>query len=238
MSNLKYRLMLIVALCLVSLAALFPRNKTVQIRGKDGLLHPTVVRVVPLKKGLDLAGGTYFALGIDEAQQRVPISNKKEAIERAVKTVRTRIDGIGLSETVVQTVGDDRIVVEIPGVEDPTRARQMVENQAFLEFLIADKTQAFETALPRLDAVIKQRGLAEANGVTTGDTAASKSLTGLENLLKSDTTKKTAGAKDSANADSTKVQPGTGTLAMMVRGGGIPGEYLVDSKKWDFIRTV
>src|SRR3954468_3733067 len=185
MSNLKYRLMLIVALCLVSLAALFPRNKTVQIRGKDGLLPPTVSRVVPLKKGLDLAGGTYFALGIDEAQQRVPITNRKEAIERAVKTVRTRIDGMGVSETVVQTVGDDRIVVQIPGIEDPARARQMVEEQAFLEFLIVDKSGAFEKALPRLDQVIKQRGLTVA--AVGGDTASSKSV-GLDALLKTDTT--------------------------------------------------
>src|SRR6476661_1885739 len=120
MSNLKYRLMLIGAMCLVSLAALFPRNRTVQVRDpRTGHLRPQTQRVVPLKKGLDLSGGSYFALGIDDANQRIPITNRKEAIERAVKTVRTRIDGMGVSETVVQTVGDDQIVVQIPGIEDP-----------------------------------------------------------------------------------------------------------------------
>src|SRR5688500_669030 len=108
MSNLKYRLLTIGAMCLISVWALFPRNKTIQTRdSQTGLLRPQQVRVVPLKKGLDLQGGTYFVLGIDDANQRIPITNRKEAIERAVKTVRTRIDGIGVSETVVQTVGED-----------------------------------------------------------------------------------------------------------------------------------
>src|SRR5437870_9134248 len=144
MSNLKYRLLLIAGLCVVSLAALFPRNQTVQVRGKDGNLHPVVQRHIPLQKGLDLQGGTYFALEIDDSKQHVAVASKKDAIARAVKTVRTRIDGIGVSEAAVQTVGDDRIVVQIPGVEDPARARQMVEEQAFLEFLITDKSGALD----------------------------------------------------------------------------------------------
>src|SRR3954462_1694847 len=197
MSNLKYRLLLIAALCLVSVGALFPRNVTRPVRGKDGHLHSVTSRVVPLQKGLDLQGGTYFALEIDDSKQRVAVADRKDAIARAVKTVRTRIDGIGVSEAVVQTVGDNRIVVQIPGIEDPARARQMVEEQAFLEFLITDKSGALEKTLPRLDQVIKQRGLASAVGVR-GDTAASKSLTGLEGLLKSDTCSKSDSAKSKA----------------------------------------
>lgn len=237
MSNLKYRLLLIAAMCLVSVAALFPRNKTIQVRGKDGQLHPQVVRVTPLKKGLDLQGGTYFALGIDESQQRVPITNKKEAIERAVKTVRTRIDGIGVSETVVQTVGDDRIVVQIPGIEDPTRARQMVEEQAFLEFLITDETNALVRALPRLDQIIKDRGLGSGTA-SGGDTAPGKSLTGLEGLLKSDTAKQadSAGAKrDTSGLDSLALQQG-GALSSLVRAGQMPGEYYVEGKNFFTVR--
>jgi protein-export membrane protein SecD len=232
MSNLKYRLLLIGAMCLVALVALFPRTKTIRAYDpKTGVFRPQEVRYIPLKKGLDLSGGTYFALGIDDANQRIPITNRKEAIDRAVKTVRTRIDGIGVAETVVQTVGDDRIVVLIPGIEDPTRARQMVEEQAFLEFLIVDQNQALERTLGRLDAVIKQRGLATAVG---GDTAATKAVTGLEGLLNSDTAKKAAKA-DSAVAD-TAVKPG-GALSGIVRvSPAMPGEYLVESKDFEALR--
>ena len=240
MSNLKYRLLLIGAMCLVSLAALFPRTKTIRAYdSKTGTFRPQEVRYIPLKKGLDLSGGMYFSLGIDDANQRVPIGNRKEAIERAVKTVRTRIDGMGVSETVVQTVGDDQIVVQIPGIEDPQRARGLVEEQAFLEFLIVDESKALERSLGRLDAVIKQRGLASTVNTVGGDTAQSKSVTGLEGLLKSDTGKKVASANtkaDSAAADSV-VKPG-GALSSIVQvsPSGMPGEYVVASKDFDKVR--
>ena len=68
MSNLKYRIGAIVALCLLSLWALFPRNVKVQQRGADGILRDTIQRHVPLRKGLDLQGGTYLALEVDESK--------------------------------------------------------------------------------------------------------------------------------------------------------------------------
>jgi preprotein translocase subunit SecD len=234
MSNLKYRLLLIAAMCLVSLAALFPRTKTVRVYDpKTGAFRSQEAKYIPLKKGLDLSGGTYFALGIDDANQRVPITDRKEAIERALKPIRTRVDGMGVSETVVQTVGDDQIVVQIPGVEDPERARQLVEQQAFLEFLIVDRSQTLEKSLGRLDAVIKQRGLAASIGAVTGDTAKGASVTGLEGLLRSDTSKGAVGKADSAQADS--VKPG-GALSSIVRVSSMPGEYMVASKDFDAIR--
>jgi preprotein translocase subunit SecD len=233
MSNLKYRLLLIGAMCLASLAALFPRTKTIRAYdSKTGTFRPREVRYIPLKKGLDLSGGTYFALGIDDAAMRVPVGDRKAAIERALKPIRTRIDGMGVSETVVQTVGDDQIVVQIPGIEDPARARSLVEEQAFLEFLVVDESQALEKSLGRLDAVIKQRGLALNSA--GGDTAASKSLTGIEGLLRSDTTKK-SGTADAA-AD-TAVKPG-GALSSIVQvsPSGMKGEYVVESKNFDAIK--
>src|SRR5206468_10654309 len=134
------RLLLIVALCAVSLWALFPRNVTQRIRGSDGLLHDVVSRHVPLRQGLDLRGGTYVALEVDDSKQAAAGINKADAIDRALKTVRSRIEGFGVSESVVQKQGTDRIVVQIPGIEDPERARKLVEQQAFLEFKITDKT--------------------------------------------------------------------------------------------------
>src|SRR5438128_5133870 len=137
MLSLKYRLLIILALCAASVWALFPRNKTIQVRGADGILRDTVVHYVPLRKGLDLSGGTYLSLEVDDSKQAV--SNKSDALDRALKSVRTRIEGFGVSESVVQKQGNDRIVVQIPGIQDPERARQLVQEQAFLEFKITDK---------------------------------------------------------------------------------------------------
>ena len=234
---LKYRVLTIVGLCLVSIFFLFPRNVTTRERGPDGLLHDVTVRHVPLQRGLDLKGGTYLALEVDDSKQVIPKDKKVEAIDRALKTVRSRIEGFGVSEAIVQKQGDDRIVVNIPGEQDPERARKLVEAQAFLEFKITDKSQALERALPKLDQIIKQRGLAAKADTSIHDTKQAK---GLESLLKgADTSKKADSSKkgaspaskdSSAAADSLKVQPG-GAFSSLLQQGSMPGEFYVETAK-------
>lgn len=232
---LKYRVLTIIGLCLVSVWFLFPRNVTVRERQPDGSLQDVTHRRVPLQRGLDLKGGTYLALEVDDSKQKIPADQKAEAIDRALKTVRTRIEGFGVSEAVVQKQGSDRIVVQIPGIQDPDRARKVVEETAFLEFKITDRTQALERALPKIDQVIKQRGLV-AKSDTTAAKAASAANKGLQGLLtdtskKADTAKKTVASKDSANAaDSLKLQPG-GALSSILEQGQMPGEFYVESSK-------
>jgi preprotein translocase subunit SecD len=234
---LKYRVATIIALCIVSVFFLFPRNVTTRERGADGLLHDTTVRHVPLQRGLDLKGGTYLALEVDDSKQAIPNDKKVEAIDRALKTVRSRIEGFGVSEVSVQKQGNDRIIVQIPGEQDPERARKLVEAQAFLEFKITDKSQALERALPKIDQVIKQRGLAAKVDTSVKAAPAKK---GLESLLKgADTSKKAdsskkgvAGAKkdSAAAADSLKVQPG-GAFSSLLQQGNLPGEFYIDITK-------
>src|SRR4051794_31185561 len=98
---LKYRVLTIVALCLASLWALFPRNVTQRERDANGVMHDTTVRHVPLRPGLDLQGGMYLALEVDDSKQAIPASQKADAIDRALKTVRSRLEGFGTSETTV-----------------------------------------------------------------------------------------------------------------------------------------
>jgi len=238
MSNLKYRLLTILALCAVSIWALFPRNVTQRVLGSDGALHDVVSRHVPLRRGLDLSGGTYLALEVDDSKQSIPADKKADAIDRALKTVRSRIEGLGVSESVVQKQGNDRIVVQIPGIQDPERARSLVEQQAFLEFRITDKTQALERSLAKLDQVVKDRGLAAA-AAKSGDTTAAVALTpenkGLAGLLKAaDTTKKAdtskVAAKKDTSADSLKIAAG-GAFSSLIQQGRIPGEFFVLSSE-------
>jgi preprotein translocase subunit SecD len=223
-------------LCLASIWALFPRNVTTREIGSDRLMHDVTTRHVPLRQGLDLQGGTYLALEVDDSKQAIPADKKADAIDRALKTVRSRIEGFGVSESVVQKQGSDRIVVQIPGIQDPERARDLMQKQAFLEFKIADKSQSLERALPRLDQVIKQRGLTPAND--TAAKSATQATKGLQGLLNTDTSKKTdstkkagAGAKkDSTTADSLKLQPG-GAFSTLIEQGGMPGEFYVENGK-------
>jgi preprotein translocase subunit SecD len=61
------------------------------------------------------------------------------AVGQALETIRNRVDAFGVAEPVIQRVGDsDRIVVQLPGVDDPERVRQLIKRTAFLEFRFSD----------------------------------------------------------------------------------------------------
>lgn len=219
MSKLKYRLLTIVALLVASAWALFPRNVSVKRIGTDGVLHDTVERQVPLNLGLDLRGGMYLVLEVDDSKQA--ITDEADAIERALKVVRTRLEGFGVSEPVVRKSGEDRIEVQLPGVDDQSRAQAVIREQAFLEFKITDETQALERALPRLDAVVRERGLARGTASDTrqGDTKQARTLEGL--LTTADSTAR----KDSTRADTAAAAGGA--FSNLLQQGGMPGEYFV-----------
>ena len=113
MSNLKYRVALILVLVAASVWSLFPRKVVERVKRGDSYVFDTVTRV-PLKRGLDLQGGMHLALEIDESKGT--IADKSEALDRAIKVVRTRIDEFGVAEPVVQKSGDTQIIVELPSI--------------------------------------------------------------------------------------------------------------------------
>ncbi|MGZ3373475.1 MAG: protein translocase subunit SecD [Gemmatimonadaceae bacterium] len=219
--NLKYRIAIIVGLILASFWTLFPRTVVERVKRNGVFVYDTVQRV-PLKRGLDLQGGMHLELEVDESKGLVP--DKSKAIDNALKVVRNRIDEFGVSEPLVQKAGNDRIIVELPGIDDPVRAKDVVQKSAYLEFQITDKTQALEKALPRLDALLKDAKIAaSASPAAAKDTA----NPGLQSLFTTDTSKKA----DSSKTDSAKAAAGTvggpGAFSKLVQQGGMPGEYYV-----------
>jgi preprotein translocase subunit SecD len=241
MSNLKWRLALIGVLILGSIWALFPRNERVRSRRADGTFYDTTTYRVPLRKGLDLSGGMHLALEVDDSKGVV--ADKSEAIDRALKVVRTRIEGLGVSETVIQKAGNDRIIVDIPGIDDRERAIKMAQDQAFLEFQITDKTNAFEKVLPRLDALAREKGFGPST--TAAGAATPNANAGLNGLL---TTGKDTGAKaatavkgdstkkDSAKTDSTALATG-GPISKLIMAGQMPGQFLFDRTNYDALKN-
>jgi preprotein translocase subunit SecD len=226
MANLKYRVLLIVGLFAASAWALFPRTVVERVK-RDGVFVYDTVRRVPLKRGLDLQGGMHLTLEVDESKQVV--ANKSEALDRALKVVRQRIDEFGVAEPVVQKAGDERIIVELPGIDDAERAQDVVQKSAFLEFQITDKTQALEKVLPRFDEIAKNAGLGVAVAAAGGDTAAKAGVTSLL-TQKSDSAADTAKAAGTTGADSAAQKPAAvagGLFSTNVQPGQIPGQYIV-----------
>ena len=220
MSNLKYRLGLIAALVIASVWALFPRTVVERVK-RDGAFVYDTVRRVPLKRGLDLQGGMHLSLEIDESKQAV--ADKSDALDRALKVVRSRIDQFGVAEPVVQKVGTDRIIVELPGIDDPQRAEDVVKAQAFLQFQMTDETQALDKAMSRLDQVAREKGGATASASAPGAAAAPKGLdlfTNKDSLAQGDSTKADSSAV-------TALSNRGGPFSKLLQQGSIPGEYYV-----------
>lgn len=249
--TLRYRLIIIALLIAASVWALVPRTVVQRVDSGTGPVKYDTVRRVPIRRGLDLEGGMHLALEVDQSKGAVP--NMSDAIDRALKVVRTRIDQFGVSEPVVQKAGSDRIIVDLPGVQDQQRAYDIVKEAAFLQMQIVDKTDGLDKAVPHIDAILKAKGLgapAEVPGVTPAGDAGVQSLfanadSGKPRADSGKTTRLAAGrpgAKGAgAHADSAKTKGDsarrdTGSLAALTNGGAfsqliqagnMPGEYYV-----------
>jgi preprotein translocase subunit SecD len=232
MTNLKYRLLTIVALVLLSGWALYPRKVVERVKRNGVFVFDTVQRV-PLKRGLDLQGGMHLTLEVDESKGT--IANKAEALDRALKVVRTRIDEFGVSEPVVQKVGNDRIIVELPGIDDPARATEVVQKSAFLQFQITDKSQAFEKSVARLDAILRDKGIVVAKRDAAPAAGASKGA--LPSLFTANDTGKRKAAVDSTTADSANAFVGPFANKVMKAPMSDPGAYMVAETDRDEIES-
>ncbi len=230
-ASIRNRLIVIALLVAGSVFTLIPRSVTIRERDpQTGVMRDTVVKQVPIKRGLDLQGGMHLALELDQSRQ--VSADPKRDIELALTVLRKRIDEFGVTEPLIQKVGESRIVVELAGISDPARAKSIVQRSAFLEFKITDKSRALEKALPAMDRTLR------ALGVKGIDTAGPKRPSAVEQLLGTDTAKKGADTTKKAAADSTQrgadtsAVPGgvLGSLiqpASAVAGSQVPGEFLV-----------
>ena len=152
LASIRNRLIIIGLLVAGSIFALIPRDTTIRVRNENGVMVDRTEKRVPLKRGLDLQGGMHLALELDQSRQ---VSADPERDLRLAETVlRKRIDEFGVSEPLIQ-LGDERIVVELPGIDDSARAKQIVQRSAFLEFKITDETGALEKVIPAMDRALR-----------------------------------------------------------------------------------
>jgi len=109
---------------------------------------------------------------------------KDSAINQALETIRNRIDQFGVAEPIVQRQGLKQIVVQLPGVKEPKRARDLIKETALLEFKMLDEDnqpkldlparvpkdseaeilRQFEAKLPIGDEILFERGVEKDTG--------------------------------------------------------------------------
>lgn len=81
---------------------------------------------------------------------------RDQAVNQAVQTIRNRVDEFGVGENQVarKGLGSDRIVAQLPGVDDPERIKRNIKNTAFLEFRLVDYPPPPADGAPSQDAVL------------------------------------------------------------------------------------
>jgi preprotein translocase subunit SecD len=124
------------------------------------------------------SGGGTFSLAFrprDLAQLR------SNAMDQALETIRNRIDQLGVRETTVAKEGQNEILVQLPGIQDPERAKELIGKTAVLEFKIVDDSHGVEDAIkngpPPDDEILygsaerggRQPYLVESQTLMTGD---------------------------------------------------------------------
>jgi preprotein translocase subunit SecD len=196
-----------------------------------------------IKYGLDLQGGMHLVLEVDDPEGTYTDEAKADHIERADRILRTRIDEFGVEEPLIQRVGSDRLIIELPGIQDEDRAKNLIQQNAYLEFRLVLPTTAVDGSLARIDrAIVAAMGeeAVRALGATTVEDSGNSSL---EDLLfqGADTTDTEAPAEEvpaeaEAVADSAEAQVPASELrpftALLNQGDG-EGIYFVAEDDWD-----
>jgi preprotein translocase subunit SecD len=92
----------------------------------------TLLVKMPMRLGLDLQGGSQLTI---EAQPTKDIPKITESsLEDIKKVIENRVNGLGVSEPLVQTMGNRQILVQLPGVSDPQEAEKVLGGTAQLDF--------------------------------------------------------------------------------------------------------
>lgn len=110
-----------------------------------------------IRLGRDLQGGMYVVLRVQ--MEQLDEKSRKGAVDRALQIIRNRIDQFGVTEPTIQTQGDDRIVVELPGFTDTDRAQKLIGETAQLQFKLLETNENANLLLGKIDKLMTQMGM-------------------------------------------------------------------------------
>jgi preprotein translocase subunit SecD len=129
-ASIRIRLLVIAAVVALSVWAIYPPDQKIKL-------------------GLDLKGGVHLVLRVktDDALQRQTQATgtalndlRRETVQQALSTIERRVNELGVAESVVALYGDaDRILLQLPGVEDVESAKQIIKSTAQLRLTLVER---------------------------------------------------------------------------------------------------
>ena len=174
-------------------------TRQVNIRMVDNLDLPPVKTILGNYPFLSMVSEDSDGLGLVYQMSRDQVKQiEQNAVSQGLETIRNRVDQFGVSEPTIQAQGENRILVQLPGVKDPERAINLIGKTARLEFKLLDEENSLQKALAgdmdeeseilnqrivdkETGAVTKEPFLLKKRTVLTGET-----LTGAEVRFDSD----------------------------------------------------
>ncbi len=109
-----------------------------------GLLKSDFGYLVEARTPQTVSGNTEFDLTLSKEEMR---SLRDYAVDQSLETIRNRIDQFGVSEPIIQRQGQTNILIQLPGIQDPERAKEIIGKTALLEFKLVDDNANIEDAL-------------------------------------------------------------------------------------------
>ncbi len=197
MNKYKFGIREFIILAVIALSA-YTVWPSIQVHSKKGEEQKAFLKENPklatksINFGLDLAGGTSITLQIDKSGLKEG-DDIKDIQAQSLEIIRNRVDQYGLSEPQISPSGDDRILVELAGVDDST-AKALVGSTAKLEFKILAEADRF----PQVVGLIDQYLTRQTTDVTASDSATADST-----------------AKDSAVAAAESAKPAADTAKQL-----------------------
>ncbi len=183
--SLQIRAALCAGVILLSIFLLVPTFQAMSITAADRADPAQAERIArieqkAIRRGLDLQGGMHLVLEIDE--EGLTHDQARDALARVVEIISNRVNQFGVSEPIIQTQGTSRIIVQLPGLQDPERAKNLIGQTARLEFRLVRPEDEVAGLLARLDEAFKttrQRDAGQAEPeVEPGAAATDTALTG------------------------------------------------------------
>ena len=165
-----WKSLLVLGAAALSLWTLFPSYRFYQLPRAERLAPSKDTPVARLRDkaiplGLDLQGGMHLVLEVDRS--KLPPEEAAGAVDRAIEVIRNRIDQFGVAEPLIQKQGENRIVVQLPGLADRERAKGLIGATALLEFKLVRNQDEAAALFTRLDATLGNLARAGAIQVDT-----------------------------------------------------------------------
>ncbi|QFY88436.1 protein translocase subunit SecD [Magnetovirga frankeli] len=130
-----------------------------RVRLQDGVMEVSFSDEGVRDQAADLLANAFRSLEMDTSEvedqflvqlrmsQAEQQSVKKFALEQNITTLRNRVNSLGVAEPVIQQQGERRIVVQLPGAQDPSKLKELLGATATLEYRLADTDNSVEDAV-------------------------------------------------------------------------------------------